>query len=100
MELARAWRKYYSVRGYDEDAMDVSVAEAESRLPELIRAVENGESVVITRDGKPVAQLTPAPPPPSPERRKIQWDAMKGRIHMKPGWDRPLTLDEFLSGDF
>ena len=85
-------------------AMDVSVAEAESRLPELIQAVENGENVVITRDGKPVAQLTPAPPPPeSPaprEGRKIRWDAMKGRIHMKPGWDRPLTLDEFLSGDF
>jgi len=42
--------------------MDVSVAEAKNRLSELIRAVENGESVVITRKGRPVAQLVPAPP--------------------------------------
>ncbi len=76
--------------------MDVSVAEAKNRLPELIRAMENGDTVVITRHGKPVAQI--APPPPA--RRKIQWDAMRGRIHMKPGWDRPITEDEFFSGDF
>lgn len=41
--------------------MEVSIAEAKNRLPELIRAVENGEKVVITRHGKPVAQITPPP---------------------------------------
>ena len=76
--------------------MDVSIAEAKNRLPQLIRAVEGGETVVITRHGKPVAQLTPPPP----ERRHIQWGTMRGRIHLKPGWDRPLTQDEFLAGDF
>jgi prevent-host-death family protein len=76
--------------------MDVSIAEAKNRLPELIRAVEGGEQVVITRHGKPVAQI--APPPPA--RRQVRYDTMRGRIHMKPGWDRPLTEDEFLSGDF
>ena len=35
--------------------MDVSIAEAKNRLPELIRAVEEGGKVVITRHGKPVA---------------------------------------------
>ena len=44
--------------GYTERAMDVSIAEAKNRLPELIRAVEQGE-VVITRHGKPVAQIAP-----------------------------------------
>ena len=39
--------------------MDVSIAEAKNRLPELIRAVEQGEEVVITRHGKPVAQIAP-----------------------------------------
>jgi prevent-host-death family protein len=39
--------------------VDVSIAEAKNRLPELIRAVEEGEKVVITRHGKPVAQITP-----------------------------------------
>lgn len=75
--------------------MDVSIAEAKNRLPELIRAVENGEKVVITRHGKPVAQI--APPPP--KRRRIQWGAMKDRIKLYPGWDDPIDLDRFLAGD-
>jgi len=41
--------------------MDVSVAEAKRRLPELIHAMEEGEKIVITRHGKPVAQLAPPP---------------------------------------
>ena len=76
-------------------AMDVSIAEAKNRLPELIRAVESGEKVVITRHGKPVAQL--APPPP--ERRKVQLGGMKDRIQLLPGWDDPIDLDRFLEGD-
>jgi prevent-host-death family protein len=75
--------------------MDVSIAEAKNRLPELIRAVEAGEKVVITRHGQPVAQITPAPP----ERRQVRLGTMRGRIHLKPGWDRPLKVDEFLAGD-
>ena len=74
--------------------MDVSIAEAKNRLPELIRAVENGEKIVITRHGKAVAQI--APPPP--ERRRIQWGAMRDRIKLLPGWDDPIDLDQFLAG--
>ena len=76
--------------------MDVSIADAKNRLPELIRAVENGEKIVITRHGKPVAQITPAPPE---RRRGIQWGAMRDRIKLKPGWDDPIDLDRFLEGD-
>jgi prevent-host-death family protein len=75
--------------------MDVSIAEAKNRLPELIRAVENGESVVITRHGKAVAQL--APPPP--KRRQVRFDTMKDLIKLHPGWDDPIDLDRFLEGD-
>ncbi|MGA2758735.1 MAG: type II toxin-antitoxin system prevent-host-death family antitoxin [Candidatus Cybelea sp.] len=75
--------------------MDVSVAEAKNRLPELIRAVENGESVVITRHGKAVAQLSPAPA----ERRQVRFGTMKGMIKLLPGWDDPIDLDRFLEGD-
>ena len=74
--------------------MDVSVAEAKNRLPELIRAVENGESVVITRHGKAVAQLSPAPA----ERRQVRFGTMKGMIKLLPGWDDPIDLDRFLEG--
>jgi prevent-host-death family protein len=76
--------------------MDVSIADAENRLPQLIAAVEAGERVVITRDGMPVAELTPA----QRAHRPPKFDTMKGRIHLKPGWDDPIDEDQFLSGDF
>ena len=75
--------------------MDVSVAEAKNRLPELIRAVEAGEKVVITRHGKPVAQL--APPPR--QRRRARLGGMKDRIRLSRGWDKPVDLDRFLDGE-
>jgi prevent-host-death family protein len=37
-----------------------SVAEAKNRLPALIDKAIEGEEVVITRHGKPVAELLPA----------------------------------------
>jgi len=75
--------------------MDVSIAEAKNRLTELIRAVEDGETVVITRHGKPVAQI--APPPA--ERRRVRLGGMKDRIQLLPGWDAPVDVDRFLEGD-
>lgn len=74
--------------------MDVSIAEAKNRLPELIRAVEAGGSVVITRHGKPVAQLTPAPV----DRRQVRLGGMKNRVQLLPGWDAPVGLDDLLGG--
>jgi len=75
--------------------MDVSIADAKNRHPQLIRAVEDGEKFVITRHGKPVAQL--APPPP--ERRKVRLGVMKGRSISWPGWDAPIDPDRFLERD-
>jgi prevent-host-death family protein len=37
----------------------VTVAEAKTQLSSLLDAVEAGESVVITRRGKPIAELVP-----------------------------------------
>ena len=42
-----------------------AVHEAKTRLTELLRAVEAGERVVITRHGKPVAELGPPQPEPA-----------------------------------
>jgi prevent-host-death family protein len=75
--------------------MDVSVAVAKNRLPELIRAVESGERVVITRHGKPVAQITPAPA----ARRSVQLGGMADRIRLLAGWDAPIDLERFLDGN-
>lgn len=74
--------------------MEVSTAVAKNRLTELIRAVENGERVIITRHGKPVAEIGPPPP-----KRKVRLGGMKGRIKFNPGWDAPIDLDRFLEGD-
>ncbi len=38
--------------------VSVSVADAKARLSELLTRASMGEAVVITRHGKPVAQLT------------------------------------------
>ena len=72
--------------------MNISTAEAKNRLPELIRMVEGGEQVVITRHGRPVAQLA-APPA---ERRKVRLGGMKDRIRLLPGWDAPITEEELI----
>jgi prevent-host-death family protein len=37
----------------------VSIKEAKNRLTELARQVEKGETVVVTRNGKPVFDLVP-----------------------------------------
>jgi prevent-host-death family protein len=75
--------------------VDISIAEAKNRLTEIIRAVEAGEKVIITRHGKPVAQI--APPPRGQRRARL--GGMKDRIRLLPGWDAPVDLDRFLAGD-
>lgn len=72
--------------------MVVSITEAKKRFVELVRAVEAGEEVVITRRGKAVARLE-AP-------RRVRFGTLRGQIILKPGWDAPITEEQFFSGDF
>lgn len=37
----------------------VSIREAKDRLPAIVREAEGGERIVITRNGKPVADVVP-----------------------------------------
>lgn len=47
--------------------MTISVEQAQSSLKELIGSMSQGETVVITEGGKPVAELRPVPSPrPAP----------------------------------
>ena len=75
--------------------MEVSITEARKRISELIRAVEAGERVVITRRGKQIAELSR----PQASLRKIVFGGMKGRVKFLPGWDDPIDEDRFLAGD-
>jgi prevent-host-death family protein len=43
-----------------------SIAEAKDQLSSLIERALKGESVVITKHGRPVAELRPIPEPPRP----------------------------------
>ena len=72
--------------------MVVSITEAKKRFGELLRAVEAGEEVVITRRGKAVARLE-AP-------RRVRFGTLRGQIVLKPGWDAPIAEEQFFSGDF
>jgi prevent-host-death family protein len=43
-----------------ENTIEVGAFEAKNRLSELLRAAEAGQSIVITRRGRPVARLISA----------------------------------------
>ena len=40
------------------------IREFKARISEILRSVEEGEEVIITRRGKPCGRLTPVPPSP------------------------------------
>lgn len=48
-----------AARGYFGGMAEVSMREAKNRLTELARRVEQGETVVVTRNGRPVIDLVP-----------------------------------------
>lgn len=55
-----------------------SVVEAKNRLSELIDRAQQGETVVITRHGKPVAELRAVPASARPiTRADLEWLAAR-----------------------
>jgi prevent-host-death family protein len=58
----------------------VNIHDAKTRLSQLVARAEKGERITIARDGKPVAQLGPAP---------------KRRRQALPADDPLLNLDTF-----
>lgn len=51
--------------------MEISVSEAKGQLTDLVRRVEQGEEVVLTRHGKAVARLQALSPRPTSEKRAV-----------------------------
>jgi prevent-host-death family protein len=80
----------------------VPVREAKAKLTELLRAVEAGEQVVVTRHGKAVAQLVPPVEEGASKfsrlERMAQWKRDHG-IPEKGGWVSP-DFDDELPEDF
>jgi prevent-host-death family protein len=77
----------------------VSIREAQNRLDELAHDVEQGETVIVTRDGKPVFDLVP-----HKKRGGINWEAGQASLRAR-GITNPVPyiaddFDEPLPEDF
>ncbi len=81
--------------------MQVSVADAKNKLPALIKAVEDGETVTICRRGIPVADIVRTK---KPVRKKRVLGALRGQIKIiDPDWWKPMTekeMEDFLAGRY
>ncbi len=72
---------------------EVQATEAKTRLAELLRVVERGETVAITRHGKPVAHLVPAQTQDRANREK----AVERFRHRRARWEHvAFSTDEIL----
>ena len=72
----------------------VQATEAKTRLAELLRVVERGETVAITRHGKPVAHLVPAPVQDRVSRER----AVERFKRRRAGWKRvTFSTEEILA---
>ena len=71
--------------------MQVNVHEAKTQLSRLLELVESGESVVIARQGIPVAELVPAR-----KKRGLPFGIAKDAPLVPSGdsWWKPLTDEE------
>jgi prevent-host-death family protein len=70
----------------------VQASEAKTRLPQLLDAVERGETILITRHGRAIARIVP-------EARRRQEEIDKAIESIKALRERSgsITLDELLS---
>jgi prevent-host-death family protein len=67
-----------------------SLAETKSQLTRIVREVEAGARVTLTRNGRPVAELSP------PTSRLLSGDKMIAAARKWGGWDKPLPVpDDF-----
>ena len=82
-------------------AVKVSVADAKNKLPELIKAAENGERITICRRGKPVADLVRTSKSAS---KKPKFGTLRDKVIIHdPDWWKPMTdeeVDAFLEGRY
>ncbi len=65
---------------------EVSIHEAKTHLSRLLDRVQQGEEIVIVKNGKPIAKLVRV------EERKF--GTAKGTIKFHEGWNDPMTEEE------
>ena len=72
----------------------VNVHEAKTRLSKLLEQVEQGEEIIIARNGHPVARLVPMP------TRRRRPGRLRGKVVLRRDFDAPLpaTLRSAFAG--
>jgi prevent-host-death family protein len=79
--------------------MTATLEQTEANLPKLLRMVQQGEEVVITSQGRPVAKLT-AVPPASPPVNRPAWLAELAQLRQRLSTGKTgLTVEEILDED-
>ncbi len=71
---------------------EIPASEAKTRLPQLLDNVERGETLIITRHGKPIARLVPDEDALRERRAKAIEEIMALRKHTGR-----TTMEEFLA---
>ena len=71
---------------------EIQASEAKTHLPQILTAVERGETVIITRHGRAIARIVPE----HLERNQIVHQALE-RLEKFRKTMPSLTLDEILS---
>ena len=70
--------------------MQVNIYEAKTRLSELVEQARQGQTVVIAKNGTPLAKLVALDALPKPA---ISYGLMKGEIEIADDFDAPLPAD-------
>ena len=70
--------------------MQVNIYEAKTRLSELVDQAHHGETIVIAKNGTPLAKLVALDAAP---RKKIIFGLMKGEFLESADFDAPLPDD-------
>src|ERR1039457_61630 len=85
----------------DKNGGDVTASYARAHLPELLKAVQRGKTVTISRYDRPIADLAPSKQALKPARR---FGTLKGKIKIiDPNWAAPMTVaeaDAFIEGRY
>ncbi len=71
---------------------EVQASEAKTHLPRLLDDVEHGETIVITRHGRPIARLVP-----EMDRRRAEAAEAVAAIKALRQGNGKITIEELLS---
>ncbi len=75
----------------------VNVHQAKTELSRLLARVEQGETIIISRAGKPVAKLVPIAPEDTQPRRPGLWE---GKVWIADDFNRlPTDIENSFYGE-